>query len=406
MGIICNSCGKQISDTEASFCPYCGAAIPKCDWKCEKCLTINDDEAKFCKNCGSARGQEETHYVAESKPAGDWTRHKYFKQAAVGAVLLLATGFGSYYYFNNMNEGNYLKMYAEAHRVLNEANSVVVSNTQSGTVKAGDVDDLKKRLQNEKNEIDAEAKEFSSRKPFQGYTAQHEATTELLQKESSVLGTAIQILGSPLDENLDSALEESKDTVQQIKNLSGQISVPNTVMTLDDDITVLPTQLKAYVTEQRKQEEERKRIEAERQARLSELREFFNAMDEAIDRYNSAKTDLGSMMESSRNGGMIWADYFKVLDQAKDARTSVRYKVKDIKTPQGTEELKKDFLQVLDDSVRYCEVMKMGANLAFNHYYGSASQKKDEADRIDKEVQNEYASFIDQYERIKSDLLK
>ena len=406
MGRICDSCGKQISNEIASFCPYCGAAIKKSEWKCEKCSIINDNDAKFCKNCGSPKEREEVRYIAADNSIDGLTKHKYFKQTVVGAVLLLATGFGSYYYFNNMNEGNYLNMYAEAHRVLNEANSIVVSNTQSGAVKAGNIEDLKKRLQNEKNEVDAEAKEFSSKKPFQGYTAQHEAAIELLQKESSVLGTAIQILGSPLDEELDNALEGSKDTVQQIKSLSGQISVPNTVMTLDDDITVLPAQLKAYVTEQRKLEEERKRIEAERQARLSELREFFNAMDDAIDRYNSAKTDLGSMMESSRNGGMIWADYFKVLDQAKNARTSVRYKVKDIRTPQGTEELKKDFLQVLDDSVRYCEVMKMGANLAFNRYYGSASQKKDEADRIDKDVQNEYASFIDQYEKIKNDLLK
>ena len=165
MGVTCNSCGKQVSDAEASFCPYCGATITKCEWKCEKCLTINGTEARFCKNCGNARGQEGGRYSAESNTAVDWTKHKYFKQVAVGAVLLLATGFGSYYYFNNMNEGNYLKMYAEAHRVVNEANSVLVFNTQSGTVKAGDVDDLKKRLQSEKNEIDAEVKEFSSRKP-------------------------------------------------------------------------------------------------------------------------------------------------------------------------------------------------------------------------------------------------
>ena len=102
---------------------------------------------------------------------------------------------------------------------------------------------------------------------------------------------------------------------------------------------------------------------------------------------------------------MIWADYFKVLDQAKDARTSVRYKVKDIKCPQGTEDLKKDFLQVLDDSVRYCEVMRIGANLSFNRYYIDGYRKKEEADKIDKNVQSEYASFIDEYEKVKNDLL-
>ncbi len=144
----------------------------------------------------------------------------------------------------------------------------------------------------------------------------------MLQKESNVLGLAIQVLNNPLDDGLDASLEDAKETVQQIKDLSGQISVPSTVMTLDDDITVLPAQLKAYVAEERKKEEERKRIEAERQARLKELNTFFNEMDAAIDQYNNAKTNLGGMMESSRNGGMIWADYFRVLNQAKSDRES------------------------------------------------------------------------------------
>ena len=58
MGTVCNNCGKQVSDSEASFCPYCGAVIKKNEWKCEKCSTINEAEAKFCKNCGNARENE------------------------------------------------------------------------------------------------------------------------------------------------------------------------------------------------------------------------------------------------------------------------------------------------------------------------------------------------------------
>ena len=117
MGRICDSCGKQISNEIASFCPYCGAAIKKSEWKCEKCSIINDNDAKFCKNCGSPKEREEVRYIATDNSIDGLTKHKYFKQTVVGAVLLLATGFGSYYYFNNMNEGNYLNMYAEAHRV-------------------------------------------------------------------------------------------------------------------------------------------------------------------------------------------------------------------------------------------------------------------------------------------------
>lgn len=401
----CQKCGKMILDNESEYCPYCGSKIEDAGWQCPACMTMNDNEGNFCKKCGKARGASSEQQKASIRDSMSFMQYKYFKHIVITLVLLIITVCGSYYYFNNMNEGNYLKLYSEAHNTLNEANSVVVSNTRQGTIAADSIDELKKRLQNEKDEIDSEAKEFTSRKPFEGYTAQHEAVTELLQKESSVFGLAIQVLNNPLDEGLDASLDDAKETVQRIKDLSGQISVPNTVMTLDDDITVLPAQLKAYVTEERKKEEERKRIEAERQARLKELNDFFSEMDSAIDQYNNAKSNLGGMMESSRNGGMIWADYFKVLNQAKSDRESVRYKVRNIKAPQGTEELKRDFLEVLDDSIRYCDVMKIGANLAFNHYYYSSGQKKDEADGIDKNVQSEYANFIEKYNMKKEELV-
>lgn len=401
----CQKCGKTISDTESKFCPYCGNKIEPAGWQCTNCLATNDGEASFCKKCGKAKGGTHNNNNAGNSESLPFTKYKYFKHIAITIALLIVTACGSYYYFNNMNEGRYLKLYAEAYHTLNEANSVLVSNTRQGVLTSDSASELKTRLQKEKDEIDSEVKEFTSRKPFQGYTAQHEAVIELLQKESNVLGLAIQVLNNPLDDGLDAQVEEAKETVQQIKDLSGQISVPSTVMTLDDDITVLPVQLKAYVAEERKKEEERKRIEAERQARLKELKDFFSEMDAAIDQYNNAKTNLGGMMESSRNGGMIWADYFRILNQAKSDRESVRYKVRNIKAPQGTEELKRDFLEVLDDSIRYCDVMKIGANLAFNHYYYSADQKKGEADKIDKDVQDKYASFTDQYETAKNNLL-
>ena len=363
MEIKCRNCGKMISDTESKFCPYCGSKIETAGWQCTNCLAMNDGEASFCKNCGKAKvgtRNSKNKGIGDSMP---FTEYKYFKHIVIAAALLIVTACGSYYYFNNMNEGSYLKLYSEAYHTLNEANSVVVSNTRQGVLTSDSASELKTRLQKEKDEIDSEAKEFTSRKPFKGYTAQHEAVIDLLQKESNVLGLAIQVLNNPLDNGLDAQVEDAKETVQQIKELSGQISVPSTVMTMDDDITVLPAQLKAYVVEERKKDEERKRIEAERQARLKALKDFFGEMDAAIDQYNNAKTNLGGMMESSRNGGMIWADYFRILNQAKSDRESVRYKVRNIKAPQGTEELKRDFLEVLDDSIRYCDVMKIGANL-------------------------------------------
>ncbi|WP_143005297.1 zinc ribbon domain-containing protein [Selenomonas ruminantium] len=401
---ICSACQKEIHDDGAMFCPYCGAAIHQGEWKCRSCATLNDKDAKFCKNCGEAQDHD-SHQFNIDDYIQRFREYKYFKHIMIALALLIVSIAGSSYYFNNMNEGNYLKMYAEAHRSLNDATSIVVTNTKPGAIKPENAEELSKQLQSEKDEIDEEMKSFTSRKPFAGYTAQHEAMIELLQKESSVLETSIQVIKSPLNEDVDNALNEVKDNTEQIKNLSGQINVSNTVMTLDDDITVLPAQLKAYVTEQRKLEEERKRIEAEKQARLNELKTFFAEMDEAIERYNSAKADTGGMMESLRNGGMIWADYFRVLNQARNDREGVRYKVNNMKCPQGTDQLRKDFLQVLDDSVRYCDVMKIGANLQFNRYYASAYQKEEEAKKINENVQKEYAAFIANYNESKSSML-
>jgi len=330
--------------------------------------------------------------------------YRYFKYILAAVLVMLVGAGGSFYYFTNMNEDHYLKYYAAASRSLNNANELVLSNTKSDVLTSENAADLKKQLQGQKDEIDRHAKEFSSRKPFKGYGAQHQATLEMLQKESTVLDTTMQVIEKPLDTDLDTQVEDMKDITQSIRDLSNQIEVPNTSMTLDSDPTILPQQLATYTAAQRKQEEERKRIEAERAAHQAEINEFFSKMDSAIDRYNNAKADLGGMMESSRNGGMLWSDYFNIIDNARGSRMGVKYEVERIKTPAGTENLKGEFLATLNDAVRYCNIMRIGANLAFHDYYAESYQKTQEAEKLDEQVQKEYGKFIKHYQSLKAQM--
>jgi len=403
----CSQCGQPITDPSTKFCPNCGAVYVKPKgWFCSNCGTKNEDGTNFCKECGTPR------VAPQSEPKPSRVReifetvvhYRYFKYILAAVLVMLVGAGGSFYYFTNMNEDHYLKYYAAASRSLNNANELVLSNTKSDVLTSENAADLKKQLQGQKDEIDRHAKEFSSRKPFKGYGAQHQATLEMLQKESTVLDTTMQVIEKPLDTDLDTQVEDMKDITQSIRDLSNQIEVPNTSMTLDSDPTILPQQLATYTAAQRKQEEERKRIEAERAAHQAEINEFFSKMDSAIDRYNNAKADLGGMMESSRNGGMLWSDYFNIIDNARGSRMGVKYEVERIKTPAGTENLKGEFLATLNDAVRYCNIMRIGANLAFHDYYAESYQKTQEAEKLDEQVQKEYGKFIKHYQSLKAQM--
>lgn len=402
----CPVCGNEILDDSVKFCPKCGTdCTPRQSWVCKKCNTENAAEADFCKSCGASRKAQEEQTGSFREKIRQMVQHVYFKYAMIALVVMLVGGAGSYYYFNNMNEGHYLTRYAEAARNLNDTNDILVSATKADNLKSDTAaGDAKKQLQSQKDTLDELAKGFSEHKAFKNYETQHKKTLELLQKESAVLEQTMLVLDKPLEENSDTVIASIKEDLATLKDTSEQIQVPNANFVSGTDLSVVPQQLTAFVTAQRKAEDEKKKALQAKQDKLNAMNDFFQKMDSAIQRYDSEKTDLNGMMQNSRQGSIMWNDYFNIINRAKGARLGVRSQINSIKAPAGTEKLKQDFSKVLSESIQYCELMSIGSHLEFYNHYGDAQLKYNAAQKVDKQVQDDYKAFIDNYQAEKARL--
>ena len=384
----CPKCKQPIDDDASKFCPKCGADIQAAStWTCAKCGQVNPADADFCKSCGDSRDKQTKLIYSE----------KFRYALAVVAVILIG-GLGSYFYFNSANEQRYLTNYAAAQRDLSEVNGVVVGNIKFETLNSAKPETLTEQLKTQKDVLDAQAKTFSDMKPFKNYDAQHADLITLFQKESEIIAQVIQVVSKPLDSTVDATIENIKSNVAAVKSLEEKIKVPNANFVSSVNLSAVPEQLNIFVAQQRK-------VNAAKMEKLAANQEFFRLMDDAIHRYDGAKSDLGKILESNQKSGMIWADYFNVLDRAKSERTSIRSTVSEIVAPPGTENLKRDFRAVLDSSISYCELMREAANLGFNNYFVQQRQKETAAKDVDVQVQRDYAAFIDSYTAAKNRLL-
>ena len=384
----CPKCKQPIADADAKFCPKCGADIQAdSTWTCKKCGQINAADASFCKNCGSNRDKQ-TKLIYSAN----------FRYALAVVAVALIGGLGSYFYFNNANEQRYLTNYAAAQRDLSEVNGLVVGNVKFDTLNSTKPEVLTEQLKTQKDVLDAQAKIFSDMKPFKNYDTQHADLIALLQTESEIIAQVIQVVSKPLDSTVDATIESIKNNLAAVKSLEEKIKVPNANFVSSVNLSTVPEQLNIFVAEQRK-------VNAAKMEKLAANQEFFRQMDDAIHRYDGAKSDLGKILDSHKTSGIIWADYFSVLDRAKSVRTDIRNAVNEIVAPPGTENLKRDFRAVLDDSISYCELMREAANLGFNKYFLDQAKKETAAKNVDAQVQRDYAAFIDAYGSVKNRLL-
>ena len=388
----CPACRQMVDHETAQFCPFCGADLYESvnPWKCKKCGQVNEPKAMFCIGCGQSKELQKEKEKTIGGKAGYLLRSNVFKYGLLVLFVMLIGAGGSYYFFNNMYEGKYLERYAAAARTVSEAHDVIVSNIKSDVLSQSRPEDIRNRLKETKDALDRHAQEFAQKKPFKDYEKQHADVTDLLQKESLLIDQIVQITDNPLDENTDATMEEIKQNIDAIKDLSSGIQVPTASFTPSVDLASAVQQLAIFVSAKKKENKEK-------MERLAANQKFFRQMDEAIDQHNSAREDLGSMLESTRKSSIIWADYFNLLDRARSTRMSVRYKVDLINPPAGTEHLKQQYLAILDKSVRYCELMSMAAHLTFRHYYVDGDQKEKEAENLNRQVQGEYKAFLESY---------
>lgn len=395
----CPKCGQEIVDSETRFCPKCGADIQSTvePWICQKCGQENTSDALFCKACGYSHEKQIEMASTTKGQVLNVVQSKKFLFGVAIIIVMLIGGFGSYYYFNNINETKYLTAYAEAARDIEDANNILSGNIKVEVLKGNKAGDLTKQMQEQKNILDEMALSFSQQKPFANYETQHNDVITLLHKESTLLEQVMQIVAKPLDNNTDSIIENIKENVSDIKSMNTQIQVPNATFVSSIDLSTVPQQLNVYVAEQ-------KQINKEKMEKLAAYQEFFKKMDGAIQRYEAARKDLGTVRDGFNKEGFMWNDYLDALDRAKSSRSSVRYTVSEIDPPAGTEGLKQKFLSVLDASIRYCDTLSAAGNLQRFNYYWQSNEKEKSAKDMNQEVQDSYAAFTENYQAEKNRL--
>ena len=386
---ICPKCGAEIPEGDINFCPKCGANLLEVvaeNWTCKNCGTENSADALFCTSCGESREKQKSLLYSPK-----------FKFGIILILVVLIGGFGSYFYFNGINEKKYLTYYTTAAQDVQGADKVIGSQLKVSTIKATKTDDLINQLNAQKKILNRQLEIFSETTPFKNYDNQHDDVINILQKEIAAVDLAIQLISNPLDTTTDNTLETMKKNLSTVKDLSAQIKIPNANFSPNEDLLAVPDQLGIFIAEQKK-------VYAEKMEKLAANQEFFRQMDEAINRYNAARTDLGKMLETTRKSDMTWNDYFSMLDNAKSARSSVRYTVSEIKPVAGMEYLKEEFMEVLDAAIRYCEMMRAAANLGFNRYNYQRYRKEQESKEVDTQVKEKFDAFIQRYESEKKRL--
>ena len=430
----CSTCGASVK-AGASFCSRCGASLQTADWSCTQCGGKNPKDAAFCSHCGTRRGDGVSDATAvmapvQPHPAG----HPSSRTASFGAVqpsagnadvqrssrqdmrlwavgivllifMLLAVGGGSYYYFNYMNEESYLKQYSLAADAVEEVDGVLASEVRAEKLKgAAEANDLRLKLQAKKNSFDDSSKDFAKRKAFKGYESHHADTISLMQKESALVDEIMAVLANPLDAQADNLIKTIREDIAARSDLGAKIQVKGASFLAGADLSCVPHQLTLFVSAERKADEEKKRIEKEKNERLAAMNTFFSKMDDLIGRYESAKTDLNDIMNSSYKNDIIWSDYFDTIERAKKTRQAFRSELRGISPPAGAEGVKTELDNVLAHALTYCELKNQAAHLQFNRYYTNAGRKEAEARVMDQDIQKEYAAFKSHFKEEKDRL--
>ena len=408
----CKNCGGLLNE-EVRFCPHCGK---KCQTYCSSCGEVLDPDAKFCKHCGNSRSNVKENEPAASTQAQPtqqtplqpsvierlrtWYETTKYAKVILLSVLAIALGVGvSFYYFSSMSEDRYLTRCGEATQRIANANSTLVkvfAPTPPGQ-SATPLSQTQQSLQVHKNELDELAGTFQSMHPPSKFEDQHQKLLELLRLEQSIVQEALLILPNPLAAETDNLLNSNKEQNEAARNLGDSLAIPGISFRMSNEMTTFPNEITLYVEGQRKALREKQEL-------LTSLTKFFQEMDGLIQRYDNAKTDLGGMLENLRKGGYTWGDYFSSLSQARNIRSSLRFQADRLSAPKGAEELKRQFSDVLTNSLRYCDMMNAAARVEHGTNYNYAVPKYKEASGVNDQVQESYSSFRSFYQSEKERL--
>jgi hypothetical protein len=312
----------------------------------------------------------------------------------LAAFLFIALG--TYYYFLATAQKDYLNKSSKMANQISSTNEMLGSNLNDN-ITNNNIEAINNKMRQYKSELQDAREEFVSNPCPKKYQNDNKRILDIIRLENSILNQIPLILSNPLSSETDTILDSLRKNITNAKEISSEITIPDVQINFSGDISVVPDKLSLYCEDQR-------RANKEKMERLNSLNTFFNKMDAIIQENSGAKKDLGSMLDSIRNGGYTWQDYFNLIDEARSTRQNLRNEVDNLETPKGTETLKQDFSGILTQAIQYCDIMEAGANLEYDDNYDAATYKYNEAKEVNKKIQSQYKTFLLNYDSEKERL--
>jgi len=410
--IKCISCGESLED-DAMFCTTCGTKIERCP----SCGEVLEEGAIFCNKCGFKLKQDIVdaptdlgseppveekkvkHSTATTESSTSerknvqsmkmfrFDKKNYFLYIIAAALLCVVgvVGFQQYQERSYVN-GN-VKMAAD----FGEGNKTLIEaiKTFGAASTAEEKEKTFAAVKEAQENLESIVQNNASRHVPNKYMAEDAKIAQLLTNESAMIKKVNFICENPTDKEARTVLEDLHTSIEALKGVASTVAIPGVSFTLMiADVDLLNNEMQKYM--------DKEGIALERRNREKAFRKnFFSAMDNLIQHYDEKKYDMGSTLETVKNGSYNRNQYLSSVDNERRSRVSLREEVSKLQVPENLTYLKRDFGNVLTMSIDYCNKMysagspRLSPEDAQNVYVN--------ATKLNEQVQTKYQEFIKKY---------
>ncbi|WP_371375252.1 zinc-ribbon domain-containing protein [Sporomusa aerivorans] len=383
----CNHCGKPAKDNK-KFCVYCGKEIEKKE----------DASSEIAATADFAIEQP----VVKSTITIPKKKVK-IKTVFISIITLAILSVSGYYGFGYYKEHLYQKAIIDSISVVALADSTLNDNISDSIAKKSIIS-VKEIIRQKKDEVGRTEQKLKDTTPPDKFKDYHPKLLAIFQQENKCLDFMQSIINEPFGTDYDANIRSLMAAQTEKHQFIISTSQNDHVLQQSSNFTNTIDSLKSYLDEQRK-------TQKDKMEKLSLNNVYFNKMDSIIDKYNLAKIDLGGMADKafSSTGGYNWGDYYRTIDEARASRNTLRSELISLPRISYAEGdiLKYQLMEILTLAINYCDTMRMAGNLAQNiTTKAAANDKRNEASRINKTVQDRYQEFYKQYEQARNRLTK
>ena len=384
--VICSACGQPHSE-ESRFCSMCGAMLAKA----EVVPTVEDDlcaTQKIVLPPPAELEREEVEY--DDEPQKSWYQ-KNRRPLILGAIfVILIAVLSSWFFSSQMREDEYQARMATVCGDMTSINEDVLrqmdrldekNRTQIASHLLKRLEVVKK-IKDEQTELRAPSSLVEEQKKV----------ARLLVLEEQILSQIEVYCREPLSADPTEGSQMVAEWAKEADGLCRDIA-------LDAPFAKMPRLSRAVGPLYAMMETERK-LEEERLKQLAMRKAYIAEMDDIIEKYDSEKGALSSMLERAREGSISSESYRVAVAVARDKRESLRSRVRSLEVPDEAKALTAKLDDTLTASLRYCDTMVELANPLLAILQGRDIYA--EARSIDRQVQESYGAFRTEYETYKT----